>query len=208
MMKKIAILLVCLLAAVATYAQTPEEILSRMEEVMSQSDTDGLVMTMDIKIPLLGTMSTKSYSLGNKMRLEMSEAGAKVITWSDGKTSWTYNDKKNEVEITNDKEGSSSDNNDAEMLTGIADGYDVSIKKETDEAWYIQCKKSKDNKIKDDPKSMDLVVAKGTYSPISLSAKMSGIKVTMRDFSFQVTEEQVTFNPADYPNATFIDKRN
>ena len=54
---------------------------------------------------------------------------------------------------------------------------------------------------------MNLVVAKGTFYPVSLSAKMSGITMTMRDLSYGVTEAQVTFNPADYPDATIEDKR-
>lgn len=61
-------------------------------------------------------------------------------------------------------------------------------------AWYLQCKKIKTNTNKDDPKTMGLVVAKGTYHPISLSAKVSGITVTMCDLSFNVSEKQVTFN--------------
>ena len=54
---------------------------------------------------------------------------------------------------------------------------------------------------------MDLVVAKGTYFPVSLSAKVSVINVTIRDLGFNVTEKDVTFNPADFPDATIIDER-
>ena len=54
---------------------------------------------------------------------------------------------------------------------------------------------------------MNLVVAKGTYMPVSLSAKMSLVTVTLRDLSFDVTEEMVTFDPSKYPTATVIDKR-
>ena len=54
---------------------------------------------------------------------------------------------------------------------------------------------------------MDLVVAKGTYMPISLSAKVSGITITMRDLDFNVTEKDVTFNQADYPGVKVVDER-
>jgi outer membrane lipoprotein-sorting protein len=93
------------------------------------------------------------------------------------------------------------------MFSGITDGYDVTLKKETADAWYFLCKKSKTNTDKDDPKSIDLVVAKGTYYPVSLKAKLSGVTMTLRDVSFGVTEQQVTFNPKDYPTATIVDKR-
>ena len=57
------------------------------------------------------------------------------------------------------------------------------------------------------PKKMTLIVAKGTYMPVSLSASVSLMTITMRDLSYGVTEKQVTFNPEDYPNATIVDKR-
>ena len=93
------------------------------------------------------------------------------------------------------------------MFEDITDGYDVSISKQTADAWYISCKKSKSNKSKDDPKNMELVVSKKDYSPISLSASMSGVKMTMRDISFGVTESMVTFNPDKYPGVKIVDKR-
>ena len=54
---------------------------------------------------------------------------------------------------------------------------------------------------------MDLVVAKDSYYPRSLSTRVSGVSVTMRDMVFDVTESQVTFNPADYPGVTVKDER-
>ena len=132
--------------------------------------------------------------------------GVDVITWTDGKTSWTYNSKKNEVEISKQK-GSSESEGDAEMFNGISKGYDVTIDKETAKTWELLCKKSKSNKDKDAPKKMELVVAKGTYMPVSLKTKISGIGITMRNISFGVTEKQVTFNANEYPGATIVDKR-
>ena len=54
---------------------------------------------------------------------------------------------------------------------------------------------------------MEIVVAKGTYYPMSLSAKVDLVTVTMRNLQFNVSEKDVTFNKADYPGATIIDKR-
>lgn len=56
-------------------------------------------------------------------------------------------------------------------------------------------------------KRMDLVVAKETYWPVSLSTSVTAASVTMRDISFGVTEEQVTFNPKEFPQATIVDNR-
>ena len=206
-MKRIFAVFAALAVAISASAQTAEEILVRMEEAFSVQEESGLCMTIDMKIPILGTMTTKAWTLGNKTRIDAKMMGKQMITWSDGTTEWTYNEAKNELEIADDTGTSSEDSGDAEMFTGVADEYDVSIKKETADSWTIQCKKSKKNKDKDAPKNMELVVAKGTYFPISLSAKMSGVKVTMREISFDVTEEQVTFHPEKYASAKVVDKR-
>lgn len=163
-------------------------------------------MTVDAKVPILGTMTTKTYSLGDKARIEATMMGVNIITWTDGNTSWTYNSKDNEVEI-NKHEESAETEGDAEMFDGITDGYDVTIDKETATTWNILCNRSKSNKDKDAPKKMELVVAKGTYMPVSLKTKISGIGITMRNISFGVTEKQVTFNAKDYPGVTIVDKR-
>jgi outer membrane lipoprotein-sorting protein len=197
-----------LLLSVMAFAQTPQEIVSRMEEAMEKHEKEGIVMTMDIKIPILGTMSTKTYVLGDKYKSEGGMMGVKIVTWSDGTTTWTYDGKKDEITIEDTAHAKPDENKgDTEMFTGVADGYDVSLKKETDDAWYLLCKKSKDNKEKDDPKTMDLVVAKGTYYPVSISAKVSGVSVKIYDVSFGISDKQVTFNKADYPRATIVDKR-
>lgn len=207
-MKRIISLFAALVCTLAAFAQTPEEILSRMEEEITKHEHEGTILGLDIKIPLLGTMSSKSWMLGDKTYIESKVMGKDAYIWSDGTTQWTYIPFKNEIEIEDDKPSSSSkEEGDMEMLSGITDGYDVTIKKETDEAWYIQCKKSKDNKEKDDPKKMDVVVSKATYYPISLSAKMSGVSVTLRDIDFGVTEEKVTFDISKYPGVTITDKR-
>lgn len=205
-MKKLLSIIFFIAAAVVAVAQTPQEIISRMEAELDKHENEGVIMTLDAKVPILGTMSTKTYSLGEKTRIEANMMGADIITWTDGSTSWTYNSKKNEVEIAK-LESSAEPDGDVEMFSGVTDGYDVSIDKETATAWTILCKKSKSNKDKDAPRKMELVVAKGSYMPVSLKTKVSGVTITMRNISFGVTEKQVTFNANDYPGVTIEDKR-
>ena len=207
-MKKLITVIAVLLFALASFAQTPEEIANKMSEVMEKIDDNGLRMTMDIKIPILGTMSTTAWSLGDKMRMEAEVMGHKVVTWMDEDTEWTYESEGNTVTIKNrDNKKPSSEQENMKMFDSVTDGYDVFLKKETDTAWYLQCKKNKSNTNKDDPKTMDLVVAKDTYYPVSLSAKVQGITVTMRILDFNVTEKQVTFDKADYPGVRIVDQR-
>lgn len=208
-MKKLLSIIAFIAFAGVAIAQTPEEIISRMEAEMAKHDEkEGLAMTMDMKIPILGTFSSRTYTLGDKYRIEVSEDGKQSITWSDGKTDWTYSSEKNEIEIKkHEVKEKTETEGDAKMFSGITDGYDVKLDKETSDSWQFLCKRSKSNPDKDAPKKMTLIVAKGTYMPISLSAKVSAITITMRDLSYGVTEEQVTFNPKNYPTATIVDKR-
>lgn len=209
-MKKLIAIISFIALATAAMAQTAEEIITRMEAEMSKHDeSEGVAMTMDMKIIFVGTISSRNYVLGDKMRIEaINDDGKNSITWSDGKTEWVYDSDKKEIEITNAKPKEKSETNgDTKLFQGITDGYEVKIDKETATEWHIRCKRSKSNPDKDAPKKMDLVVAKGTYWPVSLSTSVTAATVTLRDISFGVTEEQVTFNPKDFPNATIVDKR-
>ena len=208
-MKKLFSIIAFIAMAAVAVAQTPEEIISRMEAEMAKHDEkEGLAMTMDMKIPILGTFSSRNYTLGDKYRIEVSKDGKQTITWSDGQTDWNYDSEKNQVEIKkHEVKEKTETEGDAKMFNGITDGYDVKLDKETSDTWQFICKRSKSNPDKDAPKKMTLVVAKGTYMPVSLSASISLMTFTMRDLSYGVTEEQVTFNPQDFPNATIVDKR-
>ena len=205
-MKRLLCFLTCLSLSVVAMAQTAEEILEKMDAIFSQHENDGVIMTVQTKVPIVGTVTMKVYTLGDKSRMETRMMGSTLITWDDGVTEWEYNPKDNELEIAHSKPSSDTDG-DADMFTGVTDGYDVSIKKETADAWHIQCKKSKTNTNKDDPKNIEIVVAKGTYHPVSLSTKMEGLRLTMKDISFGVTENQVTFDPKKYASAKVVDKR-
>ena len=208
-MKRFFALLTTCIFALAAYAQTAEEIIAQMDAAMEQvSAANGFRMTMDIKIPILGTMSSDAWSLGDKMRLEANMMGKKLVTWQDGQTEWTYDANENTITIENrDQSKKSDEKENMKMFQSATEGYDVSISKETAKAWTIKCRKNSSNTNKDDPKNMEIVVAKGTYYPVSLSAKVDLVTVTMRNLQFNVTEQEVTFNQADYPGVTIIDKR-
>lgn len=209
-MKKILYILVTLvLSSVSVFAQTPEEIIAQMDQVMEKYEAkDGFAMVMEMKIPILGTFASAVKSWGDKMRMEMDVKGEQMITYIDGDTEWDYNVKEKVIKIKKrDVTKKSKEEENMKMFQSATEGYDVSISKETDKAWFLRCKKNRSNTNKDDPKNMDLVIAKGTYMPISLSAKVSGITITMRDLDFNVTEKDVTFNQADYPGVKVVDER-
>ena len=208
-MKRILTFICALVLTTAAFAQTPEEIVVEMGKAMEKYEvTDGFAMVMEMKIPILGTFASAVKSWGDKMRMEMDVKGEQVITYIDGDTEWDYNVKEKVIKIKKrDVTKKSKEEENMKMFQSATEGYDVSISKETDKAWFLRCKKNRSNTNKDDPKNMDLVVAKGTYMPISLSAKVSGITITMRDLDFNVTEKDVTFNQADYPGVKIVDER-
>jgi outer membrane lipoprotein-sorting protein len=205
-MKKILFCLATsLMMMAAAWSQTPEEIISLMEKALEPAETRGMTMVMDFKIPIIGTSTTTLYTLGNKTRSETTLMGHHLVTFSDGITDWEYDSINNELTIEN---AEPEENSESELFDGITDDYTVSLKKETAEAWYLLCKKSKLNHDKDAPDKMELVVSKKTHMPISLSTKMKGIKLTLRDMQLGVDPAKVSFRMEDYPNAKIIDKRN
>ena len=209
MMKRFFICIAALLASVAiSFAQTPEEIIERMDSEMKKADEMGLAITMDLTIPIIGKTSAAMRVRGDKSRTEMSIKDVKETLWMDKTTMWTYSSTSNEVVIEsrkNDSKNSQEEN--IEMFSGITEGYDVKLEKETADTWQFRCDKSKSNTNKDDPKKMTLIVSKKDYMPISLSTKVKGITVTMRDAKLGVSESEVTFNASSLPSVTITDKR-
>ena len=207
-MKNILSIIIFLVMAVAAFAQTPKEIIDRMSAEWDKHEAEGMGMTLDTKIPVLGTVTITDYSLGKKNRGESDVMGTHVSTWDDGVTAWAYNAKTNKLKITNSTINASYEgNSDADLFTGVSNGYDLSIKEETADSWLILCKKSKTNQDKDAPKNIEIRVAKGTFYPISLKTKMSGFPITIRDITFGISEDLVTFHPEDYPDAIIEDER-
>ena len=207
-MKKFFCILTAMFAATALFAQTTEEILARMDEQTERFTPEGFSMIMEIKLPILGTVGTTVYILGDKYKLYSEVKGDVLMYWSDKVTEWEYDASKNEITISNAKpsEESQAESN-VKMLKGVTDGYDVRLRSETDEVWNFRCTKSKTNTNKDDPRPMDLVVAKGTYMPVSLKSTLKGVTVTLRNFAVGITEEEVTFDASKFSNAKIIDKR-
>ena len=81
------------------------------------------------------------------------------------------------------------------------------MQKETADAWFILCKKAKTNRDKDDPKRMELCIAKTSFLPIYLKTKLSMINISFEHVAIGVTEKEVGFDPNEFPEAEIVDKR-
>lgn len=79
-MKKLLFIFAFLAWMVPAIAQTPEEIVSRMEAELDKHENDGVIMTVDVKIPILGSMTTTSWMLGEKMRMNARMLGVDIYT--------------------------------------------------------------------------------------------------------------------------------
>lgn len=212
-MKRIALVLAlcCVALTLSTLslsAQTTDEIIAMMDEALEPSSTEGCSLIMDMKMPLLGTISSTMYLRGNKSRVDITAKGKGGVLWYDRDTVWEYDPEKNEITISPAKEGDSSDaEENLKMFDSVTEGYDVTLQKQTATAWYLVCKKRRDNPKKDDPKKMELVISKTTHLPLSLKSSLEGVTMTLRNVAIGVSEDQVTFNPEQYPTAKIIDKR-
>ena len=209
-MKKLVLALVTALMTLAAWAQTPEEILDRMSKAMEGKEAAGMAMTMEMKIPILGTVHMRVCTLGDKTRMDVKMRGKEGVIWEDGDIQYAYNAKKNEITIegSSPHAGNSSEAEDnLGLATGVTEGYDVKLLKETGEAWFFECKKQKTNKDKDAPKKINVSVLKGSYFLKEMSTSIRGAAVVMKDFDFNVTERDVTFDRNQYPDARIVDKR-
>ena len=212
-MKKTLITLIALgsllIVGMPSDAQTTDEILARMEQQLDRTDVEGLAMDFIMKMPIVGEIRSHNLILGDKLRTEISKEGKKVTSYADAAlgTTWTYDPAANEVTIENRKSSSEGGASDSKMMQGITEGYDVTLKEETANAWIFVCKKSKSNKEKDDPNKINLAVSKATYLPLYFRTKKSVFTISFENVAIGLSEDQVTFRESDYPGAKIVDKR-
>jgi len=205
----VAAFVAVLLGAAGLNAQTPEEIVKKMSVQLDRAEAEGLIMDLNIKMPIVGTVKSHNLVLGEKMKTIASGKNKRAIMWMNETTKWEYDEQTNEIVITSNEPSKDKDkgNSDMKAFDSLTDGYDLVLERETADAWYILCKKSKSNKDKDDPNKMNLAVSKATNLPIYLRMKQSVVTVSIENVGIGVSEKSVTFNPAEYPNAKIIDKR-
>ena len=210
-MRKILCTLIAFVWVTSSLAQTGLEILNRMNERINSHDADGVSMFIDIKIPVLGTVTTKTLHLGDKTRMEIDVSGEKIITFLEDTIQWVYIPSKNEASKLGSTQKSNNPAADSGMNIGlfndVAEGYDISIKSENLVKWELACKKKRSHPDKDAPKNITIEVRKETYNPLSFSSKIMGLTFTMRDFTFGVSEDQVVFNPDNFPGVRIVEQQ-
>ena len=180
--------------------------------MMSDRKADGICISLDVKIPIVGNVTTKTYAYGKKRRIDVESSKINTITFIEDTLQWTYVPGTSEVALTNAKVGNTNTSNEPGMDEGMFDdipgNYDITIKSQNSVKWELLCKRKKAIKDDDFPKTLTLEVRKDTYEPISMNTKVMGISCTMHHFIFGVPESKVTFNLDDFPGVTVSDQRN
>ena len=124
---KRSFLIICfigaMIASMNLRAQTPEEVVERMNAELRKGDSLGMTFDFVMSIPILGEFKSTNYTLGDKLRVDLIDKDKKTINWSDGTTEWEYDSEKNEVKITNAKPKEENTNSgDANLVTGVSEG--------------------------------------------------------------------------------------
>ena len=99
-MRKILCTVFAFVCAISLFAQTGPEIVNRMNEMLASHESEGTIFYIDIKIPIVGSITTMAMSLGDKARMEFELSEIKVITYMDQTTQWIYTPGNNELAIT------------------------------------------------------------------------------------------------------------
>ena len=113
--KIVAALATILVYGSGLFAQTPEEIVNKMSEQMKRADTEGVVMDMIIKMPVIGAITSHNLIRGDKMKSTATVKGKKAVIWSDGTTTWTYDEQAGEITVSPRKQSDDSKKVDSDL---------------------------------------------------------------------------------------------
>ena len=83
-----------MMASMNLRAQTPEEVVERMNAELRKADSLGMTFDFVMSIPILGEFKSTNYTLGDKLRVDLIDKDKKTINWSDGTTEWEYDSEK------------------------------------------------------------------------------------------------------------------
>ena len=225
-MKKSFFTVLSLVCSMTVFAQTANEIVSQMEQYVNSHLQEGISFAIDKELVYVDSYSTATsqvevkesklssgsiFIYDNKMRVD-SDNGTEYIDL-DINRKWFVSSGNNEVqfEITGQGDINRMDDYYSGLLF-IRPAYRFTIKDQTDDTWTIYGKRKLLTRYNDVVKEIVLTVRKDTYQPVSVALYdvMDGkpfdvTEITRKeDITFGVTQNQVTFNAADYTIATAI----
>ena len=220
-MRKIVCIAFSLACALTSVAQNAKEIVSRMEETFGARQQEGVSFNSKWSVTIVNSRTTRlRVNLLGKSSIETAQETAgdmdiltssisvladktcEVLpdktTYDDGQTVWAISNLNNEVGIYNKAAYGYMSPRYTDYLSNIRKDYRLSILDETDDHWVIACKCKTLSKLVTDDRDMELTVSKATYEPEMLVIRDKDYYITLSDFHYGVTEDQVTYHPTHY----------
>lgn len=220
-MRKIVCIAFSLACALTSVAQNAKEIVSRMEETFDARQQEGVSFNSKWSVTIVNSRTTRlrvnmlgQYSVETEQEIagdmdfitssismladKTCEVFPDKTMYDDGQTVWKLSADNNEVNSYNKATYGYLSPRYTDYLSNIRKDYRLSILDETDDHWVIACKCKTLSKLLADGRDMELTVSKATYEPEMLVIRDKDYYITLSDFHYGVTEDQVTFHPTHY----------
>lgn len=229
-MKKLVCFVFAFASVMTSFAQNAKEIVSKMEESFAARCQEGVSFNSKWSVSVVNGRTTRLVAnMSGESEPEMLKEAVGDIDfltssvsmledrtcevfpdrtmYDDGNTIWKYSASNNEIGIYNKATYGSKSPCYVDFLSDIKKNYNLSIVDETDDLWVIACKCKPVDRYLGDGRDLELTVCKDTFDPETLVIRDKDYYITLTDFNYGVTEDQVTFHPAEYLAATFSDNR-
>lgn len=201
MMKKIALVLMCLFFGLMAEAQDATKILDNSAATLRAAGNVKIGFTMEVD----GGASTGYIKL-QRQKFVINMGG--TITWFDGKTMWTYVKANDEVNVTTPSADAVAKMNPYAFLSFYKKGYTAKMGKSTTKEHEVVLTGKSGSPFK----KVVVRINKSTRYPSVITMTSSKDAVTtIRCNSFlknqKYTDPTFQFNKKNYPNAEVVDLR-
>ena len=200
MMKRIINILVMLMTAIGSSAQTAKQVLDKTAAALSNKG--GVTANFTVTGKNIGSTSGRISVKGRMFQATTPQA----IIWFNGKTQWTYMKSQEEVNVSNPTEAQLQAINPYNFINIYKKGYSYTMK--TVGGGYEVHLKATDKKRS--IQEMYVTVNKSTYAPSQVKMRQGTKWTTINISSLKkanISNATFTFPAKDYPNAEIIDLR-
>ena len=200
MMKRIINILVMLMIAIGSSAQTAKQVLDKTAAALSNKG--GVTANFTVTGKNIGSTSGRISVKGRMFQATTPQA----IIWFNGKTQWTYMKSQEEVNVSNPTEAQLQAINPYNFINIYKKGYSYTMK--TVGGGYEVHLKATDKKRS--IQEMYVTVNKSTYAPSQVKMRQGSKWTTINISSLKkanISNATFTFPAKDYPNAEIVDLR-
>ena len=200
MMERLISILVMLMIAIGSSAQTAKQVLDKTAAALSNKG--GVTANFTVTGKNIGSTSGRISVKGRMFQATTPQA----IIWFNGKTQWTYMKSQEEVNVSNPTEAQLQAINPYNFINIYKKGYSYTMK--TVGGGYEVHLKATDKKRS--IQEMYVTVNKSTYAPSQVKMRQGTKWTTINISSLKkanISNATFTFPAKDYPNAESKDVR-